>query len=142
MAFVWTDQIVREVGDPNTTVAAVIADLWTEYASLALIDAQLQVLYTKRAALNIRLAEEQAAIDVGLDGDTYRRGQRFDHLLAMRADTQSEIVRIEKRSTIQGVPVAGFLTKTAPLEPTIDAPDLNSPLYSGLPPGITKPDQP
>src|SRR5947209_15116037 len=130
----WEAQIIAEVGDPNNTIGPVVEIVWDLMADRAAIDPRLQVLYTKRAALDARLAEEAPFIDFGSGQDRFSRSQVHDHLQAMRESTQAEITRIEQIARANRTPAFGALTGTSPESPvTPSSPDATDPRYAGDP---------
>jgi predicted Abi (CAAX) family protease len=130
----WQGQIVREVGDPNGTIDVVVAELWPYYADRAAIHPILQVLYVKRAAIDQRLAEEQAQFDFTAGKDRVFRSQKFAHLQQMRDEVQAEITRREAIERSTRAPQTATITKVAPQSPPdIDQADANDPLYQGSP---------
>lgn len=126
-------QIIREIGDPNGTITPIIATLWSLAANRGQVDPRLVALYAKRAALDIRSAEEQPSTDVVLGQDIAdRQSARFDHILSMRAACQAEIVRIEGIARGSRPPAVGTLTASEPQPPTdLSSPDPNDPRYRG-----------
>jgi hypothetical protein len=133
----YQQQIVRECSDPNQTLAALVSTLWDLHAAKADTDPSLllQYLYTKRSALDIRLAEEQPSTDFAVEGDVRdRQSERFAHLQQMRADCQAEIVRIEAQvSSTQG-PASGCIAQTALSRPAFGGqPNAAAAAYRGSP---------
>lgn len=129
-------QIVEEVGDPYGTVAPVVVAVWAFYSDKTAIDSRLTYLYVKRAALDVRLAEEQQSTNVKVGGDDIQdqEASRFDHVQTMRDTTQAEIVRIEAMARARRVPAQGALTTVEPMTPLFpDQPDATDPLYTGSP---------
>src|ERR1039457_1220575 len=128
-------QIVTEVGDPYGTVAPIVVAVWSFYSDKTPIDSRLPYLYVKRAALGVRLAEEQPSTDVKVGPDIQDdEAARFDHVQAMRDETQAEIVRIETKARARRVPAQGVLTTAEPQTPLFpDQPDANAPMYRGSP---------
>lgn len=140
----WQTDILAEVGDPNGTLTPLIATIWDLFADKALIRSDLQVLYTKRACLDRRLAEEYASTDVGISGEiTDKESQRFAHMQQMRADCQLEIERIERIIHASRTPALGALTTLVPTSPPSTlGPDANDDLYLGTPYGYDPGDSP
>jgi hypothetical protein len=132
-------QIIREVGDPNGSVAPLAATLFAAFADRRLrhpeLGPRLQSHYTKRALLDLRLAEEQPSTDINVAQDIRdRQAQRFEHLVQMRADCQAEIERMEAIINANRAPKLAALTATEPIPPPYPGtPDANSPLYQGSP---------
>jgi hypothetical protein len=130
-------QLLREVGDPNGSIAPVLGLIWDLYNDKGRVNWQIQYNYAKRAALDIRLKEEQPDVDyaVGVSKDLEAKtSQEFDHLQTMREDCCAEIVRIEALVRAQRPAAVGALTKTAPESPPWGStPNANSPEYQGDP---------
>lgn len=126
-------QLLAEVGDPNGTLAPLIATLWTFHADRGTLDPWLPYLYAKRAALDVRLAEEQPATDLVIERDTQdKESVRFDHVQAMRDATHAELMRIEAKARSRRLPQAGALTRVEPQTPPYaNQPDAADPLYRG-----------
>jgi hypothetical protein len=129
-------QIVREVGDPEGTLPlAIVAALWTAYASRALIAPALQALYTKRALLDTKLAEERENTTFSMQGDLQDiQSDRFKFLIQMRVATQTEIERVEGIAVASTGHATGMLDATeaqGPLYPGY--PDASSPVFTGSP---------
>lgn len=127
-------QIIREVGDPNGTLDAVIAGIWAGWAVKGNLSAELQYLYTKRSCLDIRLAEESPNTTYSVHAISWSGGQKFDHLQQMRADCHAELIRIEMNLRGQRRGASGTITKTTPESPPYpNGADANDPFYSGDP---------
>lgn len=128
-------EFIAEVGDPNGTLVQLAHVMWDTFASRGVINPRLQYLYAKRALIDVRMAEEQASVDVTATGDVaITQSQRFDHLSEIRIHVSHEIERIENRSRAARVPHAGALTTTAPTSPPyVDSADRNDPRYTGNP---------
>lgn len=129
----WQAEILAEVGDPNTSLTPAIATIWGIFADKALIRPDLQFLYTKRACIDRRLAEEQSAVDFeNHNGLQAKESQLFSHLQEMRLATNTEIVRIEAIVRASAAPAFGALTTLAPTTPPDpNGPDANDSRYSG-----------
>lgn len=130
-------EILREVGDPKGTLAPLLASptfiLWTLWNEKGIKSIPLQALYTKRSALDIRLAEEYDRSDfqAGRREIQDRQSQRWDHLQQMRLDTQALIDQLE-RSVRTGV--TGTLTTLAPVvNPLSGGVAAEQPVYAGSP---------
>lgn len=131
----YQNQAVTEVGDPNGTMTLVAQTAWDIYSAQANVSLQLCFLYTKRAIINARMAEEVPNTDFSRGQELEdKQSQRFKALQAMYDETTAEIVRFEALSRSQRGPRYGALTTTAPIPPddclTIDR---NDPRYSGSP---------
>lgn len=127
-------QILAEVGDPNGTLAAIIVGLWAGYSDKGAIDPRLQFLYTKRSAIDVRLAETQGTTDYTLDGVSEKASGAFDQLTQMRTSTETEIQRVEALARGRRAPAYGAITTTSPLVPQFPTlPDATDPRYSGSP---------
>lgn len=128
-------QIVSECSDPNNTLNIAVSTIWDLSAANAGGSVTLQYLYTKRACLDIRLAEEQPDTDFTVGQDvTDKQSQRWQHLQQMREDVQAEIVRVEGITRAQGIPVIAKLTTTEPIAPPSPSyPDPADPFYAGFP---------
>ena len=127
--------LIAEVGDPNGTIAQLAHVMWDTFASRGVVNPRLQYLYAKRALIDVRMAEEQAAVDINATGDVQiTQSQRFDHLQEMRAHVSHELERIENRARSARPPRSGALTTTAPTSPPyVDSADRNDPRYTGNP---------
>jgi len=126
-------QIVAEVGDPNGTVFPLMETLWNMAASTRSGN-ELIALYVKRAAIDVRMAEEAPNTDFKAGQLQVNASQTWQHLQQMRADVQAELLRIEAKVAATRVPTFGVLTRTAPTTPpTTDSPDRNDSLYTGDP---------
>jgi hypothetical protein len=129
-------QILREVGDPNTSITPLIATLWGLWDDKTGIGLELQYLYTKRAALDIRLKEQQPDTDITLTGElSDRQSQRFDHLQQMRDAAQMEITRLEGKIRANRGGASGAITTIAPESNPVTGSrlDANDPRYAGDP---------
>lgn len=129
-------QIVREVGDPEGTLTPTIVNLlWTAYASRALIAPALQGLYTKRALLDTKLAEERENTTFSMQGDLQDiQSDRFKFLCQMRVATQTEIARVEAIAVASSGHAAGMMDTTTAQPPVYPGyPDASSPVFTGSP---------
>jgi hypothetical protein len=140
------DQILAEVGDPNGTIQPLpstrstlgtiqplLPTLWTIYNDTFTQSKLLGGLYVKRAALDVRMAEEQQSNDFTVAQDVKdMQSVRFDHAKEMRDATHAEIVRIEAQARGSRVPASGALTTVEPVTPAY-GPDATDPRYTGSP---------
>jgi len=129
-------QIVREVGDPEGTLTPTIVNLlWTAYASRALIAPALQGLYTKRALLDTKLAEERENTTFSMQGDLQDiQSDRFKFLFQMRVATQTEIARVEGIAVASSGHAAGMMDASTAQPPVYPGyPDASSPVFTGSP---------
>jgi hypothetical protein len=127
------DQILAEVGDPNGTIQPLLPTLWTIYKDTFTQSKLLGGLYVKRAALDVRMAEEQQSNDFTVAQDVKdMQSVRFDHAKEMRDATHAEIVRIEAQARGSRVPASGALTTVEPVTPAY-GPDATDPRYTGSP---------
>jgi hypothetical protein len=131
--------IILEVGDEVTTawplgvLYANIATMWASFADKAQVSARLQELYTKRRAIDAVLGIVRGQVTYNIANDHSRnQSDKAKTLLAMRKETQDEIVRVEMQARSNRPGVAGQITTTAPITPA-NPPDMNDPAYQGSP---------
>jgi len=132
--------LVLEVGETaDNRLTTNVAAVWDDYADKALIDARLQVFYTKRRLIDLALGfyrnqvDFQAAGDIGMKLD-----QRTKHLADMRAQTEAEIEAIQVKSAKRRGGASTPLTTVAPVTAPVAIPypfllDANDPAFTGSP---------
>lgn len=116
----YQQRIKDEVGDTTTNAIALSLEtvIWPSYADKGLIDKELQYLYAKRTAIDYRLTELSMRVQTAVAGSlSHYYQQQFDHFTTLRAQTQTEIQRIEQRAVAaSGAAVVG-MTTTRPAPP-------------------------
>lgn len=131
--------IILEVGDTSDgLLAANMATIWASVADKALVAPRLQELYAKRRAIDLLLGRTRGEVDRRIDGIEERWGQEPDRLIKLRADTQTEIVRIEALARAGRTVAHGTISTVAPEAPPSGAPayappDANELRYYGDP---------
>lgn len=128
--------LVLEIGDtPDGRLAGSVASFWARYADKALVAARLQELYTKRSLIDVALASLRNHVDTSTDGAiSIRLSQREVYLKERRAETLTEITRLETIARANRAPQQAALTSTELETPPFSlAPDANAPIYRGDP---------
>ena len=129
-------RILAEVGD--TAAGTIEADLpviiWPSYADKGALDKELQYLYAKRTALDYRLGDLGTRVQTAIGPLTKYYQQQFDHYAALRAQTQTELLRMEARAALQGGVAIGQITTVVPqTNPNPAGPDETDPTFIGSP---------
>ncbi len=125
--------IILEIGDPEGTLPAVVAEAWTAYAAKGVLVPELQRLYAKRAGINAKLAERREDVDFSQAGDLMSKdSQRWVQLEGMRLATQAELERVERITLASRAPVAVQIAPV-PLSPDGYRPETTDPRLVGSP---------
>lgn len=123
--------LVEVNGQSDSDLANSLATLWGLYAEKALMAPRLQYLYVKRHALDFRIGELSAQVDLLLGTDRIVQEQEVQHLQQMRGDVEAEIKVVEARARANRAPAIGVITKREPSVVPPDAPDPSDSLYRG-----------
>jgi len=123
--------IIDEVGDtPDKRLLANLNTIWGRYVGLVPLDNRLPFLYAKRTFIDLALGYHRMQVDTTTGQRVVKRDQLTQHLADMRAQTQAEIVRVER----SGGPAGGALTTVASVTPyLVDQPDDLDPVLTGSP---------
>lgn len=134
--------IIATVGDTeDNRLLHNIDFLWDYHTQRGYVYPDLQMLYTKRDAIDLVMG----AVRDQTQNGTKHGEQRFATLHTMREGTLSEILRLERRAAANAAPQTGLITTTQPqtppgtpgqepwLQPAAVATDTLNPLYRGDP---------
>lgn len=134
--------LLGEVGDESDgRVAVNAAALWQRHAWRAGIHPDLQGLFAKRDAIELRLEAHVLEVDLATGAEEQvKLDEVTAHLHAMYANTMAEIVRVLAASRGSRAPKIGAIAATEPVPPPDSVtPDAGSMDYSGSPykPGLS-----
>lgn len=109
--------IVDEVGDtPDGLVSSYSLAIWDKYAGRALLDPQLQVLYTTRDLLKLKRRQYAEQVDFTAQGDVQMKlSQRTAYVKDRIAECQTEIERVEMLARNRRGGVTTPITQTVPI---------------------------
>lgn len=100
--------IIARIGDPENTLPRAIGRSWTQRQSQLALSFGLGVLYVTRDAADAKIAEFRDRTDFAMPGDlSAKDSQTWDHVVAVRAEVQAEIERLEARIAASSLPLAG-----------------------------------
>lgn len=127
--------LLGEVGDEDDgRVAANAASIWQRHAWRGQIHPDLQGLYAKRDAIDLRLEAHVLEVDIATGAEEQAKLDEVTaHLRASRLETQTEIARIEAMVRAVRMPAVAAITATEPQTPPCGGPDANWSRYRGSP---------